>query len=358
MEKAGLATARQATLVPSEAYQEGHAVEGPDFNHLMQLGGKRDGEDRLSLLTRSLSTMGFQSTQLAKAIEEVNGMLQHRDAEGCFIFLGYTSNMVSSGVREVIRFLVEHRLVDALVTTAGGVEEDIIKCLAPTVIGDWHLKGEALRSRGLNRIGNLLVPNDNYCRFEDWLMPRLDQMATEAKADWCWTPSKVCERLGREINDERSILYWAAKHEIPVFCPALTDGSLGDMLYFHSYRHRLIIDIVEDIRRINNLAVHAPRTGAIILGGGVIKHHIMNANLMRNGAEHLVIINTANEWDGSDAGANCEEAISWGKIKSSATPVKIHSEVSLVFPILVAETFARYLEERRRKDPIVDHLYI
>ena len=45
----------------------------------------------------------------------------------CKIFLAYTSNLISAGVREHIRYLVEHRLVDVLVTTAGGVEEDLIK---------------------------------------------------------------------------------------------------------------------------------------------------------------------------------------------------------------------------------------
>lgn len=53
----------------------------------------------------------------------------------CKIFLAYTSNLVSAGLRETIRFLVEHRMVDVVVTTAGGVEEDLIKCLAPTRLG-------------------------------------------------------------------------------------------------------------------------------------------------------------------------------------------------------------------------------
>merc|ERR1712129_620664 len=75
------------------------------------------------------------------------------------IFLGYTSNQVSSGQREIIRFLVEHKMVDVIVTTAGGIEEDIIKCLRPTYMGDFKLEGRELRKKGLNRIGNLLVPN-------------------------------------------------------------------------------------------------------------------------------------------------------------------------------------------------------
>ena len=99
------------------------------------------------------------------------------------LFLGYTSNMVSCGNRECIRFLVEHKLVDVLVTTAGGIEEDFIKCLKPTaVIGRSRIKhpdDNELRKQGCNRIGNLIVPNDNYCAFEDWLMPLLDEMLQE-----------------------------------------------------------------------------------------------------------------------------------------------------------------------------------
>lgn len=139
-----------------------------------------------------------------------------RAATKCNIFLGYTSNLVSSGLREIIRFLVQHSLVSCLVTTAGGIEEDLIKCLGPTFLtprGEFNLDGAGLRKRGLNRIGNLLVPNDNYCKFEDWVVPILDQMVVEQEgADRVkWSPSKVIERLGKEIDDESSILYWAQK---------------------------------------------------------------------------------------------------------------------------------------------------
>jgi deoxyhypusine synthase len=92
------------------------------------------------------------------------------------IFLGYTSNLVSSGLRETLRFLAQHSLVQVIVTSAGGVEEDFIKCLAPTYVGSFNLSGTELRKRGLNRIGNLMIANDNYCKFEDWLMPILDEM--------------------------------------------------------------------------------------------------------------------------------------------------------------------------------------
>lgn len=72
--------------------------------------------------------------------------------------------------------------VDCLVTTAGGIEEDFIKCLGHTYIGDFSLKGKELRLKGINRTGNLLVPNDNYCKFEEWIMPILDRLVDEQKS--------------------------------------------------------------------------------------------------------------------------------------------------------------------------------
>ena len=153
--------------------------------------------------------------------------------------------------------------VDVLVTTAGGIEEDFIKCLAPSYLGDFKMKGKELRANGVNRIGNLLVPNGNYCLFEDWLSPILHSMTDEqVKNGTRWSPSTMIDRLGKEINNEESVYYWAHKNNIPVFCPALTDGSIGDMLYFHSFkRPEFILDVVQDIRGINNIAVHAPCTG-------------------------------------------------------------------------------------------------
>ncbi|KAL2004604.1 hypothetical protein VTN00DRAFT_3340 [Thermoascus crustaceus] len=348
-------TATDAVLVASEPVPEGvRQVRGVDFN-------RYQGRDiTVADMVEHMAAMGFQASAVADAVRIINDMRAYRDPETgdrTTIFLGYTSNLISSGLRETLRYLVQHRHVSAIVTTAGGVEEDIIKCLAPTYLGSFSTPGAGLRAKGLNRIGNLLVPNSNYCAFEDWLVPILDRMLDEQEAakqkaretgneedELHWTPSRITRRLGLEINHEESVLYWAARNDIPVFCPALTDGSLGDMLYFHTYRsspRRLRVDIVDDVRRINTMAVRAKRAGMIILGGGVIKHHIANACLMRNGAESAVYINTGQEFDGSDAGARPDEAVSWGKIKANAESVKVYADATVVFPLIVASTFAR-----------------
>lgn len=329
-----------------------------------------------SELVANMRTMGFQGSALGKACDIINKMrswrgthindLEEHERKGEFddegfqkttIFLGYTSNLISSGLRETIRFLVQHKFVSALVSSAGGIEEDLIKCLAPTYLGDFALPGAKLRAEGMNRIGNLLVPNDNYCKFEEWIVPILDKMLEEQEeaaaknkensfhADgFVWTPSTFIDRLGKEINDESSVLYWAHKNKIPVFCPSLTDGSIGDMLFFHTFKanpKQLRVDLVADIRRINSMSMAASHAGMIILGGGLIKHHIANACLMRNGADFAVYINTGQEFDGCDAGARPDEAVSWGKIKAEAPSVKVYADATLVFPLIVGATFAK-----------------
>ena len=345
--------AKESVFMKSTKLDDGDVVKGYDFNQ---------GVDYHELF-KSYKSIGFQANSMGIAIDIINNMINWklsdepitedeselyldpkiREKTRCTIFLGYTSNMASCGMRDIIRYLCEHRMVDCIVTTCGGIEEDFIKCLAPFYLGDFALKGKDLREQGLNRIGNLLVPNDNYCKFEDWITPLLNEMLNLQKTKGkIFTPSKIIKYLGKKINNKDSIYYWCAKNKIPVFCPALTDGSIGDMMFFNNFRNPgLIVDILADVVKLNKIALHAKKTGMIILGGGVIKHHICNANLMRNGADYSVYINTAQEFDGSDAGARPDEAVSWGKIKVNAKSVKIFAEVTLVFPIIVAETFAR-----------------
>src|SRR3989344_5179113 len=118
-------------------------------------------------LIDSFATTGFQASNLGKAIEIVKKMRE----EKCTIFLGYTSNMVTSGLRDIFRYLAEHKLVDVIVTTAGGVEEDFVKCIEPFLLGEFTTAGKELREAGINRIGNIFVPNDRYVKFERFFVP-------------------------------------------------------------------------------------------------------------------------------------------------------------------------------------------
>ena len=280
----------------------GLSIEGYDF----------DKGINYENIIKSFSSTGFQASHFSKAIEIVNAMIENK----AFIYLGYTSNMVSSGLREIFRYLVKHKKVNIVVTTAGGIEEDIIKCLGPFILGDFSLSGSDLRKKGINRIGNILAPNSRYVKFEEFVQPILEELYQEQKTkSTIHNPSEIIWKLGEKINNEESICYWAYKNKIKIFCPAITDGALGDNIYFFKFkRPDFKIDITEDIKSLNDSSFGLKKSGLIILGSGIIKHSILNTNMLRNGADYSVYINTAQEFDGSDAGASPDEAVSWGKI--------------------------------------------
>ncbi|AFN83747.1 deoxyhypusine synthase [Encephalitozoon romaleae SJ-2008] len=288
-------------------------------------------------MIKSFETTGFQGSNLYKAIQEVERM---KDSK---IFFGCTSNIISSGLRDIIATLVKRKHIHVLVITGGGIEEDIIKTFKPTFCGDFNLCGKDLRENGLNRIGNLVIPSENYEDLEKWLNQVINDITegyTEERPR-ILTPSSFIRILGERINDESSILYWAAKNDIPIYSPAVVDGSMGDILSFHPRRKMVKLDVIEDVYNINCETIFCGDTGAIILGCGIVKHHILNANLFKNGLEYCVLINNAQEFDGSDAGANLDEAVSWGKVKPGANGVKIFGDATILFPLIVGATFMK-----------------
>tara|TARA_Y100000310_G_C20570068_1_gene757555 strand:- start:59 stop:1042 length:984 start_codon:yes stop_codon:yes gene_type:complete len=303
----------------------GIKIEGYDFN---------EGVNYRKIFS-GLGKVGFQASHLSNAIEIVNKMIK----DDAFIYLGYTSNQVSCGNREIIRYLVENKKVGFCVTTAGGIEEDIMKCMGDFYLGGFRASGAKLREKGINRIGNIFVANNRYVAFEDFIQPIFEELYKEKKVV---SASELVWKLGEKINDERSICYWAWKNKIPLQCPAITDGALGDQIYFFKSKNPdFKLDVSDDIVEINNSTISRKKTGVIILGAGVVKHHVLNANMFRNGANYGVYINNAGEFDGSDAGALPEEAVSWGKLLPDAERVKVYGDTTILLPILVGESFAR-----------------
>lgn len=318
--------ARDNVMFESEE-PEGLSIKGYDFNQPL---------DYNKLLDSYLTT-GFQATHFAKAIKIINKMIE----EKVTIYLGYTSNMVTSGLRDIFKYLAEHKKVNVIVTTAGGIEEDFIKCLGDFKLGKFSTSGELLNKKGINRTGNILVPNSRYCKFEEFVMPILEKIYEEQKqTNKIITVSELIKLMGKHINNPESIYYWCYKNDIDVYCPAITDGSLGDMIHFFQYNHPdFKIDIANDIHKLNEYTITREKTGLILLGGGIMKHHILNSNMMRNGSNYSVYINTGEEWDGADSNARPDEAVSWGKVKNEGESIKVFGDATILFPLIVAKCF-------------------
>jgi len=288
-----------------------------------------------SELLDGIGLVGYQASELKKAADIILKMKR----EGAKVFLSFTSNMASSGLRGLIAQAVEKGLVDVLVTTVGSVEEDFIKAhKGRFFIGSFSEDDKKLGEENINRIGNILVPTKSYEAFEKTLKPILRDLI---KPNSAITPSELLRELGKYCEDEASILWQARKKGVPIYCPAITDGSFGFQLQELRNSVNFQIDIVKDMKNIALEASPKDQIGLIILGGGVAKHHAILANITNGGADYAVYITTASPYSGSLSGATTDEAKSWGKVKSSSDAVTVHGEASILLPLVMSYVFEK-----------------
>ena len=288
----------------------------------------------------AFSNVGFQSIELAKARDTIVKM-KKADAK---IFLTFTSNMVTSGLRGFFAQLINLGMADIIVTTVGGLEEDIMKSIGEKfVIGDFHSDDIALYEKGVNRVGNIFVTNESYCKFEDMISPMLDKLY-QKKARW--PVSELLREVGLMLDDEGSLLYQAAKNDVPIFCPAITDGSFGFHLYMFQQKHKdFVVDVVKDFENILLSTSHDDIKGLISLGGSISKHHAILASLLNGGLDYAVYMTTARSTSGSMSGATTQEAKSWGKIKDDSDAVTVIGDVSITFPLAMIGALEQLSDE-------------
>ena len=323
---------REHVIPGTKRGHQGEKVEGYDFR----------GEFNLEDMLEAYGTTGFQASHLKEAIDLVKEM-QDEDAK---IFLTFTSNIISSGLREVITYLVREEFVDVVITSSGSHTEDVIKTARPFKMGEWDADEAELRDRGINRLGNIYVESDNYVWLESWLNSNFfPEFFAEEKMR---SPTEVASELGRKIGEDGdleekdSFLYWAYENDVSVYCPALIDAEIGDYMFYYRQEqdNEIGVEILDDWDKLIHEALEAEKTGIISVGDGVPKHQAIMSNLFRGGTDYAVYISTGMEGDGSLSGAPPKEAVSWGKIKErSKNYTQIEAEATLVLPIIVAAAF-------------------
>jgi deoxyhypusine synthase len=288
-------------------------------------------------LSKQMRFAGFQATEVGKAAEIVREMKRER----AFTILAFTSNMVSSGLREVFADLCKRKLVDCIITGIGSVEEDLMKSNSPFQLGSFDADDADLHSRGINRIGNIFVENAHYEWLEKQLQPFFkDMLALQKKNNKLLAPSELIHELGHRTNDPHSFIHQAAVNNIPIFCPAPTDGAFGLQVFFFKQDNKDFgIDVTGDMMKLEKLVMNADKTGGIILGGGFAKHHAIGVNILRGGFDYAVYVSTGTERDGSLSGARTKEAVSWGKINEHAHTAFVECDATIAFPLIAAAAF-------------------
>ncbi len=283
---------------------------------------------------------GFTGRKVADAVDIMEKMAR---SEGCVKFLSFPACIMATGTRGVIVELVKRKLVDVIITTCGTLDHDLARTWRDYYHGDFYMDDAELRREGINRLGNILVPDESYgLVLEERLIPMFEEIL-EGKSSI--STRELIDQVGSRIDDESSLLHWCHRNHVPIFVPGITDGSFGSQVWMYWQTHRkLHINLFQDEQDLSDIIFHAKETGAVIVGGGISKHHVIWWNQFRGGLDYAVYMTTATEFDGSLSGAQVREAVSWGKVKETADHVTVEGDATITLPMTVAS-----LVERMRK---------
>jgi deoxyhypusine synthase len=284
------------------------------------------------LMDQFASSGGFTAPKLGAAVEIIREMRKNKVET----FLSFTADIVSTGTRGVIVELINSGIINHIITTAGTVDHDLARSYKNYYRGDFMLNDGQLLKEKKYRLGNVVIPQDHYGKvMEEKMMPFLGREYEKKKK---WAISDLLRDLGKEMK-AGSILNSAYQKGVDIFIPGYTDGSFGAQLWsFWEMNRDFSIDSLEDEHRLSEIMFNSTKgkMGAIIVGGGISKHHVIWWNQFRGGLDYAVYITTAQEFDGSLSGAQPREAVSWGKIKPKAKQVLIEGEATVILPLIVS----------------------
>jgi len=275
---------------------------------------------------------GFTAGSLYRALE----VLREGLAEADLRFLSFTGNLVATGLRGLIAQLIDSKLFNVVITTCGTVDHDIARSLGGAYLkGDFDYDDVELWERGLHRLGNVLIPRDSYGPTVERYVRGLVERVSKVKSRW--GVRELLQEVGRDLKDDvNSILGAAYRAGVPVYVPGIVDGAFGTSLFVFSQFARLELDVLKDMKELSDLVFSSRKSLALVLGGGISKHHTIWWNQFKGGLDYAVYITTAVEWDGSLSGARTREAISWGKVGPRAKHVTVYGDATILLPIVVA----------------------
>lgn len=284
----------------------------------------------LKEITKQMSKSGgFESVNLIDGITILQKMIAEPQ---CTKFLSFVGAIISTGVRGIIKDMIKKNMFNCIITTCGAVDHDLARSFVKYYAGNFNIDDYYLKKNNIHRLGNVFIPIENYGPLiESKIQEYIQEFYKDTKE---FASYELLDYIGSKL-EESSFLYWAHKNKIPVIVPGIVDGAVGNQIWLFYQNHKdMIFNILKDQTKISDIIFEAKKTGALMLGGGISKHHTLWWNQFRDGLDYAVYITTANEWDGSLSGAEVKEAISWNKVKSEAKQVTIHGEITTLLPFI------------------------
>jgi len=280
---------------------------------------------------------GFESKNLVDGLNILTSMIQDKN---CLKFMSFVGAIVSTGLRGVITDMVKNKMCDVIITTCGALDHDIARHYSNYLEGSFTMDDTELMEKEIHRLGNVLVPMKSYGPLiEEKMQNYLLQAYKDGKREM--STRDITKMIGEQLGED-SFLYWANKNNIPVIVPGIMDGAVGSQIWMFSQNHSdFKLNILSDADLLSGLIFKAKKSGALMIGGGISKHHTLWWNQYREGLDYAVYITTAQEFDGSLSGALVREAISWGKVTKNAKQTTIHAEATTILPFIYSALLTR-----------------
>ena len=255
--------------------------------------------------------------------------------DGCLRILSFPACIMATGTRGVIVDMVRSGMVDLIITTCGTLDHDIARTYAGYYKGDFMMDDAELREGSVSRLGNVLVPDSCYGEvLEEVLLPMFEDIFSGTDS---MSTHEIIDAVGARMDSDDSLIRQCHLRGVPVVVPGITDGSFGCQLWMYYQMHRkLRIDLFGDEQMLSEMTNRAERTGGVLIGGGISKHHVIWWNQFRGRMDYCVYLTTAMEYDGSASGAQIREAVSWGKVKPDAAKMTVEGDATISLPIMYA----------------------
>lgn len=295
-------------------------------------------DDTIDSIFDQMSTSGgFESKNLVDGLNIMVDMVRDKD---CLKFMSFVGAVVSTGLRGVITDMVKNKMCDVIITTCGALDHDIARHYSNYLEGSFTMDDSELLEKEIHRLGNVLVPLKSYGPLiEEKMQSFLQKAYSDGKKEM--STFDVTKMIGENLGED-SFLYWANKNNIPVIVPGIMDGAVGSQIWMFSQGHNdFRLNVTADADLLSGLIFKAKKSGALMIGGGISKHHTLWWNQYREGLDYAVYITTAQEFDGSLSGALVREAISWGKVTKDAKQTTIHAEATTILPFLYLALLAK-----------------
>jgi deoxyhypusine synthase len=297
----------------------------------------KKGDSIDTIFDQMAKSGGFESKNLVDGLNILTSMIQDKN---CLKFMSFVGAIVSTGLRGVITDMVKNKMCDVIITTCGALDHDIARHYSNYLEGSFTMDDSELMEKEIHRLGNVLVPMKSYGPLiEEKIQIFLQQAYKEGKREM--STRDITKMIGEQLGED-SFLYWANKNNIPVIVPGIMDGAVGSQIWMFSQSHaEFKLNVIADADLLSGLIFKAKKSGALMIGGGISKHHTLWWNQYREGLDYAVYITTAQEFDGSLSGALVREAISWGKVTKNAKQTTIHAEATTILPFLYSALLAK-----------------